>query len=619
MPIERILLLLLILVCLIGFYLPVRRRLALVNRAKGGFDRSQKGRRYIRFLSEVILQSKVIARRPVAGLAHALVFWGFLAFALVTLDHFARGGFGFHLLGDGTFRNLIRGVDVGFAVLVLIGINILFIRRFAFRPAALGAKLSWTSGVVALLINLLMVTYLLESMPHALDRESAVEADALFANGPLWTTVNWWLHAAAILGFLVLIPNSKHLHLVLSPFTTWLRGFELAPLKPLDFENEEFGAETLADLGKFTALAAFTCVECGRCMDNCPANLTGKALDPKQLILGVRKGLLESGPDSPVTESLNADWIWQCTTCASCSWQCPVGVEHLSPILETRRGLVAEGSFPQPLTTLFKNLETFQNPYGYPAEKATEFLEENHYPKYEDQDTLYWMGCSARFDERYRKSSLAFKEKLDAAGVSYGVLYDEICTGDAARRAGNEFVFQAMAEMNIEMLNSSNAKRIVSTCPHCVRSLKEYRDFGLDPAIKVGHHSAFLLDLADEGRLSASETNHGKVVYHDACYLSRYGDPHGHENPRKLLESQGCQTTEAMRNRGESFCCGAGGAQLFQEETEGKRINLERTEELLEREPDTIVTSCPFCATMLRDGLAEKGVESVQVKDLAQL
>ncbi|MBU0756161.1 MAG: 4Fe-4S dicluster domain-containing protein, partial [Planctomycetes bacterium] len=482
---ESLILAVCIVVAGLLFFMPVMKRIKIIRSTKGKLNTGSVGERVKRWISEVLFQKKVIGQRPLAGLMHALVFWGFVAFMLATTDHFCRG-FGFTVLGNGGFFHFYSKVVSVFAVLALIGITYLFIRRFIIRPKALGDHLSWQSGLVAIFISGLMVTYLLAIY-------SGLEVDTL-STAAVSAKVNWWIHSLFILFFLVLIPRSKHLHLVFSLGATYLKDFELAPLRQLDIENDEFGAEILNDLGPFAALGAFTCVECGRCFDHCPASLSGKDLNPKQFTLDLKAGYLKD-PESTITEGvIDPKVIWQCTTCGSCTFQCPVGVEHVTPIIDTRRGLTAEGDFPAPMKNLFKSLERHRNPWSYTPDQAHDFLEENRYPKYDDQEVLYWMGCFARYDERYRKVSLAFKEKLEEAGVSWGVLYDEGCTGDSARRAGNEFLFMEIAMENIELLNDIKAKTIVSTCPHCVRTLKEYRamEEPLREGFRIVHHSTFL-------------------------------------------------------------------------------------------------------------------------------
>jgi Fe-S oxidoreductase len=437
--------------------------------------------------------------------------------------------------------------------------------------------------------------------------------------------INAWLHILVILAFLDLIPRSKHLHLLFSLFTTFLKDFELARIKPLhldleaDEETWELGAETLKDLSKFTALCAFTCVECGRCYDQCPARNTGKKLDPKQLMLDLRESYLKGSEKAFVEDELFNSVIWQCTTCGACTFQCPVGIDQVIPIIEMRRGSVANSVFPDTLRPLFDNLESVGNPWLYQPMDAATFLAENEFPDYEKGKVLYWMGCMARYDAEYRKVALAFKKLLDSAGVNWGVIVEETCTGDAARRAGNELLFQSLAGMNIEKLNEAAPELIVTTCPHCMRTLREYKDLGLKEDIRIIHHTQYLTDLISDGKLKIKGKGNGKVAYHDACYLSRYGDDKDYVNPRTLLRKAGVALTEPKRAKRLSFCCGAGGGMLFTEETEGTRVNHDRVDELLKTGMQTCATACPFCQMMIRDGLGDKGIEGMPVRDVAQI
>lgn len=612
MNIERIALTAAILAGLYLFIQPIWFRISRIHRTSKGFTVDQVGRRIGRFIWEVLLQGKVIAQRPFAGLMHALVFWGFLAFVPATIDHFVRG-YGGSFLGHGTIHSLITGVVAVFAVAVIIGITGLALRRYIVRPPGLGA-VKFESGLVALFIEVLMVTYLLDAFVFVDPLSPFVMVNTSAAR------INWWIHSLTILAFLALIPRSKHLHLVLSPVTTFLKDFELARIRPLDFEKEEFGAVKLSDLSAHTALGAFTCVECGRCYDHCPARGTGKLLDPKKLMLDLRQGFL-TDPDQPIAGStIDPTVLWQCTSCGACTYQCPVGIDQVIPIIETRRGMTAEGNVPHTFNTFFGNLERLQNPWAYPTPQAHEFIAENQYPTFDGQEWLYWMGCLARFDIQYRKVSLAFKSILDKAGVSYGVLPDEQCTGDAARRAGNEYLFTELATANIEMLKTAGVKKIVATCPHCVRTISEYKDLGLDPDVQIVHHTQLLSELVGAGKV-ALEGDGAQVVYHDPCYLSRYGRPGDLDNPRELLESAtGHTPLEPERTREKSFCCGAGGAMIFAEETQGKRINRERTEELLKTGAKTIAVGCPFCQIMIRDAANDLGRgDEVVVRDVAEV
>ena len=600
---QILVLTLLILVSAVLFLIPVRKRLNLVAAAPGEFKMDNIGARISRVVSEVLFQIKVIKHRLIAGLMHAFIMWGFFAFIIITLNHFT-GGYGWHFLGQGAVFKVISTIVALFAVLVIVGITVLFIRRFFLRPDALGKHLSWGSGLVAFLIEGLMVTYLLGIY--------------VIQEGTTAASVNWWVHSSMILGFLAFIPQSKHLHIVLGPFTLFLKDLNLARIRPLDFEKEEIGAEKLSDLDKHTVLGSFTCVECGRCFDHCPARSTGKVLDPKQWMLDIKAGMLKDPGMEDPSQVLNFDMIWQCTTCGACTYQCPVGIDQVIPIIAFRRGFVSNGEFPSPMRTLFDNLERSGNPWKYQPHEAMDFIEESGLPWYKEQEVIYWMGCMGRYDDNYRKAAKSFAAAMKSAGVDFGVLKEEKCTGDAARRAGNEFLFQMLAEENIELLNGTKAKKLVTTCPHCLRTIWEYRDMGLRDDLEIVHHSTFISQLLESGELKLPAGNGITAVYHDACYLSRYQYPAGITEPRKVLDSAGVKIIEAGRKKDESLCCGAGGGMLFSEETEGKRIYHERIEELIATGAKTIATSCPFCQIMFRDGLADKGVEDVEIKDIAQ-
>ncbi|MFH1263432.1 MAG: (Fe-S)-binding protein [Pseudomonadota bacterium] len=601
---EKLILSALILAALFSFFRPIWNVVRLVGKAKGKLDNEPLGFRIRRFVSEVCFQSKVIGERPVPGFLHALVFWGFLAFGLETVDHFFRG-YGGTFLDHGRVHDLFRVFVAFFAGLVLIGILGLAFRRFVLRPESLG-KFSGTSLAVAAFITTLMVTYLLDFC-------------GAFPEGDGRARINWWIHTVVILAFLWLIPKSKHFHLALSPFTVFWKDPRIGRIRPLNFEKEEFGAEKFIDLPKHAVLSAFTCVECGRCRDHCPANGTGKVLNPKQFMLDLRRGLNTKPEGQVVGEFFAAEPLWQCTTCGACSNQCPVGIDHVSPILELRRGQNASGAFPQPMINLFKGLENAENPWSYPRQEAEDFLAERKVPAFEGQEILYWMGCMARYDLSYRKVAKAFMDLLNASGVRFGVLKQESCTGDAARRAGNEFLFQQLAEKNIALLKEAKPKTIVSTCPHCLVTLEEYKDLGLAGETRIVHHSELLRSLLQAGRLRPASNGKEPVAYHDACYLSRYRLPGGSENPRFVLEAAGREIVEPRRTRTNSFCCGAGGAMLFAEETQGKRINHERVDELLASRASAIATSCPFCRVMLSDAARDRGREGVRVLDLAEI
>jgi len=610
--IEKIIFAIIIILAIIFFLQPLLIRINRIRQARGTLPFDRIGKRIARWFREVVFQSTVIAGRPVAGLSHAFVFWSFIAFLFETTDLFARMfGSPFGILGNGIFHQFYQGIVAILAVLAFLGILYLMIRRFIERPPALGEHLSYSSGTVGIFIMILMATYILGTF--------------LMSEDTMAYKINAWIHVVTILAFLVLIPRSKHLHLILGLFTTFFKDFELAAIQPLhidvdaDDEDMFLGAEKFSDLGKYTVLGSFTCVECGRCYDNCPARITGKQLDPKQFMLSLREVYLENPEQEILGDERFSENIWQCTTCGACTLQCPVGIDQPIAIIDIRRGYVANSVFPDAMRPLFDNLESTGNPWLYQPANAAEFIAENEIPEYSDGKILWWMGCMARYDDHYREVALAFKKLLDSAGVDYGVLVNETCTGDAARRAGNEFLFQTLAEQNVELLNEANPKIIVTTCPHCMRTISEYKEMGLKKDIDIIHHTRFLTDLINKGKLKINPGQHGSVTYHDPCYLSHYGDDEDYINPRTLIEKSGAKIIEPERTKRHSFCCGAGGGMLFTEETEGTRINHERVDELLETGAETFAIACPFCQMMLRDGLGDKGKENVPVQDIAQI
>jgi Fe-S oxidoreductase len=529
------------------------------------------------FLWEVVLQAKVIRERPLPGLAHALVFWGFCAFVAVTIDHMAVG-IGTTLLPPSSFYHRVASA---FAVAVAVAIAGLAARRFLARPRWLGA-LSPESGLIAFLIFLLMITYL---AARWLPEESPA------------ARLNWWTHTLALLVFLPLIPGTKHLHLLLSPFAVFFRRDGFSRIPPLA-GDEDFGLVAGKDLSRIDALQAFSCVECGRCTEHCPAYLTGKALNPKEVILGLRRYLRDNGPggDEPLLEEdVSQDAVFQCTTCGACESQCPVGIQHLPAIIGLRRGAVNTGAWEDERGgKLFLNLERYGNPLGLSAAERDKFIRKAGLPLFDgSQRYCLWLGCMGAYDPRGREVVLALKRVLDHLGLTYGVLKKERCTGDAARRLGNDLLFQQLAEFNLGEIAASKVTRLLSICPHCVRTIREdWRDFGARLAIE--HHSEL---LARHGVRALGE---GKIVFHDPCYLGRYLGIY--DQPRAVASF-----LEPRRARHRSFCCGAGGGLTFLGEEQGKRVGVERAEELLAAGAGEVAVACPFCNTMLADALAGLG------------
>ena len=552
------------------------------------------------FAWEVVLQAKVIRQRPLAGLAHAFVFWGFCAFVLVTLNHFASGvGIGF-LDPAGTFGRFYFYLAGAFALACAGGILGLFIRRFLVRPIWLGKKLSYESGFIALLIFLLMVTYL---------------AAFIVSDSGMAVRVLWWTHTVCLLVFLPIIPHTKHLHLVLSPATVFLSRGGFSKIPPL-VGDDDFGLVAGADLTRLATLQAYSCVECGRCTEHCPANNTGKILNPKEIILGLRSYLNDLGPasDQALLGKYNPQEApFQCTTCGACEFQCPVGIEHLPIIVGLRRGAVNTGAWEDDYgAKLFLALERGSNPLGMAATERDKFIEKAALPIFDGtQEFCLWLGCMGAYDPKGREIVADFARILKYLGVSYGVLRKEKCTGDAARRLGNDLVFQQLAESNLENMAQNKVKKIVSICPHCVRTIQEdWKEYGTPPAIE--HHSEFIArHLSQLPQVQSKE----KVVYHDPCYLGRYRNVY--EEPREIVRAAG-QLVEAPRSHERSFCCGAGGGLTFLGEETGERVSHVRAAELAATGAKTIGTACPFCNSMFRDALAENE-GAPQLLDIAQL
>jgi Fe-S oxidoreductase len=553
------------------------------------------------FLWEVMLQGKVIRQRPAPGIAHAFVFWGFCVFALITLNHFATA-FGAEFLSrQGAFGRFYLSFVAAFAVAVSVGILGLAYRRFVLRPRWLGEQLSYESGVIALLIFLLMATYLAAFLTP---EDSAG-----------WKPI-WWAHTLVILVFLPLIPQTKHLHLILSPVSVFLKRPGFSRIPPLA-GDEDFGLDSGKDITNIVALQAYSCVECGRCTEHCPANLTGKILNPKQIALGMRAYLNEFGPgaDAPLLgKHLSQEAAFQCTTCGACEFQCPVGVQHLPMIVGLRRGAVNTGKWEDEYgTKLFLNLERTGNAMGFAASEREKFIERQGFPIYDgSQEYCLWMGCMGSYDPRGREILASFARVMDYLGTSWGVLRKERCTGDPARRLGNDLVFQTLAEANLETLRQSKVQRIVSICPHCVRTIStDWREYGEAPPVE--HHSEFMHRFRD--RLPANSAGE-KIVFHDPCYLGRYRG--SYDQPRMIIGKYG-QLIEPERTRERSFCCGAGGGLMFLGEEEGKRVNVERAGQLAASGAAVIGAACPFCNSMFQAALPGISASPPQLLDIAQL
>ncbi len=576
------------------------------------FSLQPVGRRVWDFFWEVLCQGKVIRQRPLPGLAHAFVFWGFLAFALVSLNHIANGlnlGFLPHSSIVGGFYFLFAAL---WALLVAVSIAGLFIRRFFVRPVWLGKKLSYESGFIAFLIFLLMVSYL----------------GAFFAaDGGTAVKILWWTHTLALLIFLPLIPHTKHLHLVLSPITVFLKRDGFSKIPPLA-GDEDFGLVAGKDVTQLISLQTYSCVECGRCTEHCPAATTGKVLNPKEIILGMRGYLNQFGPssdtalltegritspDNPPEKYLSMEAAFECTTCGSCEYQCPVGIQHVPIIVGLRRGATNTGTWEDDYgTKLFLALEKNGNALGLSAMERDKFIQKQAFPIFDgSQEYCLWLGCMGGYDPKGREIIADFARVMQHLGTTFGVLKKEKCTGDPARRLGNDLVFQTLAESGLKAFETARVQKIVAICPHCVRTIaNDWREFGIAPEIE--HHSEFMARNRNRLPKQDGET----IVYHDPCYLGRYQDIY--EEPRKIVAQAGT-LVEAPRSHERSFCCGAGGGLAFLGEEQGERVSHVRAKELAGTGAQIVGTACPFCNTMFRDALTAVSEKPPQLLDIAQL
>ncbi len=576
----------------------------LASKRDADFQLFPIGPRVRAFVAEVLLQSKVIRQRPAAGLAHAFVFWAFCAFALVTINHCAAiFALGF-LSPSGSIGRWYIWFAAAFAAACLAGIFWLFVRRFFIRSKWLGEELSWESGLIALLIFLLMATYL---------------AAFLTADASPATRTLWWIHTLALLMLLPIIPHTKHLHLVLSPFTVFFSRGGFSRIPPL-VGDEDFGLIAGTDMTRLVSLQAYSCVECGRCTEHCPANNTGKVLNPKQVILGLRGYLNDLGPASaePLLGKYNSqEAAFQCTTCGACEFQCPVGIEHLPILIGLRRGAVNTGAWEDDYgAKLFLALERGSNAHGINPAERDKFIERQQLPLYDGtQEYCLWLGCMGSYDPKGREIVADLALVMNYLGVTFGVLRKEKCTGDPVRRLGNDLLFQQLAEESLAALSENKVKKMLTICPHCVRTVQEdWKEFGTPPQIE--HHSEF---LARHLHRLPQNPNREDIAFHDPCYLGRYRN--AYDEPRAVA-GLGGNVVEAERNHERSFCCGAGGGLAFLGEESGERVSHVRAAELMATGAHTIAAACPFCNSMLRDAVtatARQREAAPQVVDIAQI
>ena len=596
----------------------------------------------------VLGQARLIGGDLRPGLMHATIFWGFIVLTLGTIEFFGKGvieRFTLPFLSDTPGYLVIEDL---FSVAVIAALAYAAFRRLVIKPRRL--TLSPEGLVILLLIFALMVTDLAADAcrillaPGPTDRWQFAGRVLAAVLGGLPTgavTVlyhaSWWLHAACLLGFLVWLPYSKHLHVLAAPFNVFF-----APLTPkgqfrtLDLENAEtFGVGALTEFSWKDLFDLYNCTECGRCTSRCPANMSGKQLDPKMLILNLQHYLLEGqgqhgeqggngGGEHPMVGGVITDNVlWACTMCRWCVDACPVFIEHVPKIADMRRWLVlTESRFPNELQPAFRNLENNGNPWQMSWQTRTDWARDlgvRVMSDVQEAEYLYWVGCYGSFDERNKKVARAFVTLLQAAQVDFAILgNEEKCTGEPARRLGHEYLYQTLAQGNVDTLKRYRFQTIVTACPHCFNTIRnEYPDF--DGHFRVIHHSQLLDDLVRGGRLPVTPTGSERITYHDACNLGRYNGVY--DPPRQVLAAatRG-ELVEMTLSRSKGFCCGGGGGRVWMEENEGRRVNQLRVEQAMEVKPDILASACPFCLTMFEDGVKAKEVaDTIKTRDIAEV
>ena len=617
------------------------------------------------FVANVIGQRKLF-KDPKAGTMHALIFWGFLAFGLYTTATFARAlDPDLAILPDGWIANVVLGSVDLFALLVAASVVYAMYRRWIVHVPRLRNTDSVDAAAILGMILALMLTYfvlrsmdlrgLVEGSPvvvgHSVPAVVTPVSWVLVSLWPAWDPPTaslvfygiWWLHVSLLLAFIAYIPHSKHLHIMVAPFNVLLVTTNPpGELPPMNLEKEdELGAGRIEDLSWKQLLDLYACTECGRCTASCPANLTGKTLSPKDVILDLKAHLLEKG-DAMRTGNAeamaNEKWVqlpggvirtedlWSCTTCMACVEECPVFIDHVRKIVDMRRNLVlAQGSFPEESSGMLKNIETNYNPWGLGWDQRARWAEGLDVPLLSDLATagetvevLYWVGCAASFDDRNRKVAQTLVRLFQRAGVRFAILGpEEKCTGDPARRLGNEYLAQTMIRANVETLNRYAIRTIVTACPHCFNTLRnEYPDFG--GKYEVVHHSVYLERLLKSGRLTPTKEIQGLLTYHDPCYLGRYNKVY--EEPRDVLvHLPGVRLVEMRAHGKRAMCCGAGGARMWMEERVGEKVNHRRLDHVIESGAKGVAAACPYCLIMLDDAAKTKNREDIVRFDIAEL
>jgi Fe-S oxidoreductase len=621
-----------------------------------GLDEARVDHPWQRLRDEVVvyLGQRKLLKRPyyVRGIGHALIFWGFLIITWGSADLLLRGILGWQM--PFTETTAYAWMLDFFAVAVLVSVVVAVFRRAVLRPPRMHRM---PEGYVILaLIGFLMLTLLIfesaaDAAASGLTRGDLMQPRPPVAAmltpliptfaGPVIFAGAWWAHVLTILAFAVYLPRTKHLHIVTTLPNVFFRSSRPRGALQLieDIENKEtFGAANIRDFSWKQLLDGYTCTECGRCSDNCPALATGKTLDPQKIVLDIRDQLLREGPkllaDAKAETTAPAHWVetkpdelWACTTCAACVEACPVTIEHIDKIVDMRRSLtLMEGAAPAEAQRAMTNIERAGNPWGEPRETRGDWAKDLAIPTFAekpDAEYLYFVGCAASYDRRNQRVARALATILKSAGVSFAILgAAETCNGDPARRMGNEYLFQLQAQQNIETLNAAAVKKVITSCPHCFNTIaNEYPQLGGN--YEVTHALPLVKELLDEKKITLRDGAASEIVaYHDPCYLGRHNGIY--DAPRDVLDAvPGVTRAEiAPHNRERGFCCGAGGGRMWMEEKMGQRVNHRRVEQLLATKSGAtkVASGCPYCLIMLEEGVGAKGVqESIKPVDVLEL
>ncbi len=625
------------------------RRLSLVALGAGGDRFGNPGARVAAALQYAFGQKRVLSRP--FGVNHAVIFWAFIILVV------ANGEFVLHGILPGISLSVLPPVMYGalafvfdlVSLLALLAVVIAAVRR-AVAPPYEGARTGEAFAILGMIVLLMLAFFGMHGAEIALGNETAAGSmpvsrcfAALFSGFDATTlqlidTVSWWSHAFVLLAFMNYLPYSKHMHILTAIPNCFLRGLEKPNTQPREefVEGKRFGVGDVDDFTWKDLLDSFSCTECGRCQNACPAALTGKPLNPRLVVHAIKSNLLANAavlkkkerPQLPLIGvagegASSEEAIWSCTSCGACMEACPVLIEQMPKIVKMRRHLVEmEARFPVELINLFENIEGRSNPWGIAPSERSKWSSQMEVKPFEAGKTeyLFYVGCAGAFDSRSKQVTVALATILDAAGVSWGILgRDEKCCGDSLRRLGNEFAFDKLARENVQLFQERGVTRVITHCPHCFSTLKnDYRQYGLE--LEVIHHSELINQLLKEGRLKPNRevTDLGTILFHDSCYLGRHNDIY--QAPREVLATvTGRAPAEFARNLNGSFCCGAGGGRMWLEEQSGTRINRERATEALLAKPDTVCVSCPFCMTMFGDALKDEGEDRIKVKDIAEV